>query len=337
MGNKKNVLIGFFSFFFILFCFPSPLTSDHFTPQCLQEELSSLKIASQVWLFDQELPPQKIKKLSTDYKKLRVIFRELTSLSLEIKRKTNVGASSLHREKNRTMSFLPYDENRTCGDVLGFYISASDIWTPEQIYIAAQAPLKHTVSDFWYTLIERNCPLIVTTALPVEKGEDKCYPYWKKEALPITVNGWRIKNIGEDEVLGESEEHHLTKRLFLCTHEETKKKKVITQLHYENWPDNGVPDLTLFIKLLNAVDEMKLPKELPITVHCSAGIGRSGTFIASHSLRRTLLKAKKDTATYPHFTMNIPETIFLLRMQRKSMVANTYQMQIVFQALAHEI
>lgn len=130
--------------------------------------------------------------------------------------------------------------------------------------------------------------------------------------------------------------HSITKRTFLATNQITKEERTVHQLHYENWPDCGVPYLDLFIHLLNEVDTLQPRKDSPIVVHCSAGIGRSGTFVAAHALRK-MVRTQEDTGLFRNvITVNIPKMLCLLRLQRKSLVSTVEQFQTIYEVLANE-
>lgn len=329
--------LGFFSFVLTAFCFPNLLASK---PLSYSEkgDIDSLSVASQMWLKNQAESPLKVKKISKDKKELRQIFSKLEQLTYEIKKPITHGFKRRHKSKNRNHAYLPYDENRTGKEIPGFYLSASDVITNMQHYIVAQAPLKHTVPDFWRALLHRNCALIVTTAMPIEEQADKAYAYWDDEAFPVYTRGWKIEHSHRsDEVLGTYGNHRLVRRTFSAYHRRTGERRKITQLHYENWPDNGIPNLALFSKLLDAAEESPLERHSPITVHCSAGIGRSGTFVACHSLRKGIRRARENGIKISESTLNIPEAVMHLRMQRKWMVATPGQLQTIYQVVSEEI
>ncbi len=336
---KKLVFcLGVTSLALASFCFPNFLASRPVPYSKVSQELGVFSLSSQIWLADQDLSLAKIKKQGDNRKELKKIFSRLAELTNEIKKPMDVALKKKFKAKNRNHTYLPYDENRTGREIPGFYLSASDVITHAQHYIVAQAPLKATISDFWHALLVRHCPLIVTTAMPIEFNQDKAYAYWEEEAFPVYTKEWKIEHSNKNkEILGTASKHRLVKRTFYATNRETSEKQTITQLHYENWPDNGIPDMRLFTKLLDATDSMALSKETPITVHCSAGIGRSGTFVAGHSLRKSIRKEKSNEKKLESLTINIPEAVMILRLQRKWMVATSRQLQTIYQLLGDEI
>ncbi len=320
------------------FCFPNFLASRQVPYSRASQELDGLSLSSQIWLADQDLNLEQIKKMSSDKKDLKKVFAKLSDITEEIKKPMGVALKKKFKAKNRNHTYLPYDENRTGREIPGFYLSASDVITHAQHYIVAQAPLKRTINDFWHALIVRKCPVIVTTAMPIEYNQEKAYAYWEEDAFPIHTKDWKIEHSKKtDEILGTYTNHRLVKRTFYATNKETSERQLITQIHYENWPDNGIPDLKLFNKLLDTIDEMHIAKDAPIAVHCSAGIGRSGTFVAGHSLRKVIRKEKASGKKLNTFTVNIPEAVMILRLQRKWMVATSGQLQTIYQVIGNEI
>lgn len=251
------------------------------------------------------------------------LFSKLEKMTELLKRPTTAAQSHLHL--NRYTSFLPFDDTRSCREIKDFYICASDVCTPAQKYIIAQAPIKETVIDFWKMIFYKNCSLIVTACMPIESGKDKCTPYWEKTFLPKKVLEWNLSLIHQTVLKKGSQKQRIVERVFEAYNDKTKEKRTIEQLHFENWPDLSVPDLDLFQAYLDLVDERSCYSQEPILVHCSAGIGRSGTFVATHSLRKELLSGADS--------INIPQRIYDLRAQRARLASTLSQFQFVYQVL----
>ena len=57
--------------------------------------------------------------------------------------------------------------------------------------------------------------------------------------------------------------------------------RTIRHFHFTTWPDFGVPEPPqTLVRFVRAFRERVTPEQRPVVVHCSAGVGRSGTFIA---------------------------------------------------------
>lgn len=272
--------------------------------------------------FKEEASLRRMQQISTNFQKASRLFFKLNDLSSKIFKPRVEGET--YASRNRTMGFLPYDETRTCREVKNFYISANDITTPQQNYIVAQAPIESTVVDFWQMILFKNCHLIVTACMPIESNRDRCTAYWQQPYLPSEVLGWIINFDGEEVLQNGEKKERIVKRSFTATQLFTHNRRTITQLHLENWVDYSVPSLGLFEHLVNYVDVYAEAKT-PILVHCSAGVGRSGTFVAAHSLRQEILAGCTE--------INIPQRIFDLRLQRAELVTTVKQFQFIYKTL----
>lgn len=281
-----------------------------------------------------EAPPIEIARSAKSYKKIKPGFEALKRSSRRIYRQTVVAQSAENKAKNRNGHLFAFDETRSCQDIPNFYINASDVLTPSQNYMVTQGPLDTTVADFWKAILHKKSSVIVTLVMAIEDGKDKCSSYW---TIPqIECEGWTI-TLQQEQHIATSQlipSHRIVVREFLAKN--SSETRSIKQIHYENWPDGRIPDLDLFVKLLDVVDGVADDPNMPITVHCSAGIGRSGTFVAAHSLRKEMRQANERYANQGPVRVNIPKAIFHLRCQRMGLVGSTSQYKIVYQTLAKE-
>ena len=268
------------------------------------------------WLDAQDLSQQK------DHK---AIFKQLSAISKCIKKSAEAGALPENIQKNLHSLALPFDATRTLRDKKGFYISASDVLSPEQAYILSQAPIEKTIPDFWITVLEKDVRLIVALAMP--HGESKEFPpYFVQDRLPVKVGLWTIE-FGDEQVVGVSAadpSQRIVQRTLLAKKE--AESRTITHLHYENWKDFGAPDPGLFLKLLGLLSG---EDQHPILVHCSAGQGRSGTLVVADSLLKDAKKSPPGCTLH----INIPKRIIELRMQRKGLISTKAQLEAVYKAM----
>jgi len=187
-----------------------------------------------------------------------------------------------NRHLNRYRDVYPYDHSRIviwdCDDT--DYINASLVQVPKanRKYILAQGPLPSTVGHFWMAVWQRKCKAVLMLNKIIEKGQIKCHQYW-----PINVGDTlEMPNVylsltHEDSKTGQ----HFTVRTFKLTNLKTNESREILHFHYTNWPDFCIPQSPdSFLEFLHAVrDSGSLDEDVgPAVVHCSAGIGRSGTF-----------------------------------------------------------
>ncbi|XP_071617757.1 receptor-type tyrosine-protein phosphatase eta-like isoform X2 [Heliangelus exortis] len=218
-----------------------------------------------------------------------------------------------NRGKNRYNNVLPYDISRVKlsdhNSPTDEYINASYIpgYNSKKAFIAAQGPLSNTIDDFWRMIWEKKIYSIVMLTKCVEQARTKCEQYWpdkqSKSYGDITVT------IVSEIVLPE-----WTIREFTVEKSNTPDSHTVRQFHYTSWPDHGVPETTdLLINFRHLVHEhsSQNPIDSPILVHCSAGVGRTGTFIA---IDRLIQQMEMEN------TVDVYGVVYELRMHRPLMV-----------------
>ncbi|KAL3858593.1 hypothetical protein ACJMK2_008865 [Sinanodonta woodiana] len=189
-----------------------------------------------------------------------------------------------NRSKNRYRDVSPYDHSRVVlesGD--SDYINASIIEVPEakRRYILSQGPLEHTAGHFWQMVWEQNTRAIIMLNKVIEKESVKCYQYW-----PIGEEQNEYEMFFDDvnlkvTLLEEEFKNNYFFRKLELEQSETRSKREVLHYQYVSWPDFGVPSSPItFLNFLMAVrQEGVLEHNVgPAVIHCSAGIGRSGTF-----------------------------------------------------------
>ncbi|XP_066260744.1 tyrosine-protein phosphatase non-receptor type 11-like isoform X1 [Euwallacea similis] len=265
------------------------------------------------------------------------------------------GSKPENRNKNRYKNILPFDDTRVKlknvdPTVAGAdYINANYIrWKSDdsvgnemgndpsgKVYIATQGCLPSTVADFWQMVWQDNCRVIVMTTKETERLKNKCARYWPDQNGSKEYGKIVVKN------LIESSTPHYTLREFLVSMEGTSIERKVYHYHFTAWPDHGVPsDPGCVLNFLYEVNirQEELQKELPpsqppgaILVHCSAGIGRTGTFIVIDMILDQLKKYGLDCE------IDIQRTIQMVRSQRSGMVQTEAQYKFVYLAVQHHI
>ncbi|XP_071496829.1 receptor-type tyrosine-protein phosphatase alpha-like [Diadema antillarum] len=195
-----------------------------------------------------------------------------TYLSDEAKKKE-------HQKKNRFLNILPYDHSRVKLNLHGRdpysdYINASFIngYDAPSKYIAAQGPTTASINDFWRMIWQYDCKKVIMLTNIVEGKKKKCEQYWPG-MTPCSFGEFRI-------VL---QDNQVTKNYTIRRFdvEMAGVHREVVQYHYTTWPDMGVPEqpsqLMKFIEVTRDMEEGA--SKSPIVVHCSAGVGRTGTFI----------------------------------------------------------
>lgn len=199
-----------------------------------------------------------------------------------------------NQSKNRYTDVLCYDHSRVClsqvdGDSTSDYINANfvDGYKQKNAFISTQGPLPKTCGDFWRMVWEQQTLVIVMTTRVVERGRTKCTQYWNPEpGYDVQVGGFTITTLEVDK------NRDYTISMLLITNTKTDETREVCHMLYTAWPDYGVPKsasaLLQFLSLVRQQQSKLLtsrgdtwaghPRGPPIVVHCSAGIGRTGTF-----------------------------------------------------------
>ncbi|XP_064281348.1 receptor-type tyrosine-protein phosphatase eta isoform X2 [Passer domesticus] len=217
-----------------------------------------------------------------------------------------------NRGKNRYNNVLPYDisrvklSNQSSGTD---YINANYMpgYNSKKAFIAAQGPLPNTIEDFWQMIWEKSIYSIVMLTKCVEQARTKCEQYWP-DKQPKSYGDIIVTMVSEV-VLPE-----WTIRDFTVEKSNTPESHTVRQFHFTSWPDHGVPETTdLLINFRHLVHEYNSqnPVDSPTLVHCSAGVGRTGTFIA---IDRLIQQMEMEN------TVDVYGVVYDLRMHRPLMV-----------------
>ncbi|XP_065084231.1 tyrosine-protein phosphatase Lar isoform X2 [Ochlerotatus camptorhynchus] len=259
----------------------------------------------------------------------------ITGMEMEFKKLSNVKADSsrfvtanlpCNKHKNRLVHILPYEASRVCltpirGVEGSDYINASfvDGYRYRNAYIAAQGPLQETAEDFWRMLWEHNSTIVVMLTKLKEMGREKCFQYWPHERS-VRYQCYVVDPIAEYNM----PQYKL--REFKVTDARDGSSRTVRQFQFIDWPEQGVPKSGEgFIDFIGQVHKTKeqFGQDGPITVHCSAGVGRTGVFI---SLSIVLERMQYEGV------LDVFQTVRILRSQRPAMVQTEDQYQFCYRA-----
>uniref|UniRef100_K1QP19 Receptor-type tyrosine-protein phosphatase mu n=1 Tax=Magallana gigas TaxID=29159 RepID=K1QP19_MAGGI len=210
-------------------------------------------------------------------------------------------------------------QNMTCNHINGTCNGACNTYR-QPAYIAAQGPIVSTIEDFWQMVWQEDVYVIAMVTNLSEGGTIKCAKYWPDNT------GDKIKI----DIFGIQLDSEKTYSSFLIhqlqlTNLKTKASRQITHLQYTSWPDHGTPDpLELLMYHQYVTKAMRKHPENKLLVHCSAGIGRTGTFIALDALYRHGIKEG---------SINIVEYVHTMREDRMNMIQNLDQYKFLYRAL----
>ncbi|XP_040284893.1 receptor-type tyrosine-protein phosphatase H [Bufo bufo] len=199
-----------------------------------------------------------------------------------------------NRTKNRFINVLPYDHSRVKLSIMNGistsdYINANYMpgYNSTKEFIASQGPLPNTTSDFWRMIWEHQVNTIVMLTNCMENGRVKCEHYWPLDYTPCTYGDITV-TVTSETILSE-----WTIGDFSIKHAKEPGIKYVRHFHFTAWPDHGVPDSTSsIIQFRNLVREYMDERKSsgPTVVHCSAGVGRTGTLIALDYLMQQIEK-----------------------------------------------
>nr|XP_033506512.1 receptor-type tyrosine-protein phosphatase S-like isoform X1 [Epinephelus lanceolatus] len=270
---------------------------------------------------------QKLSKVETG--------EHITGMELEFKRLANTKAHTsrfvtanlpCNKFKNRLVNIMPYETTRVClQPIRGLegsdYINASyiDGYRQQRGYIATQGPLAETTEDFWRMLWEHNSTIVVMLTKLREMGREKCHQYWPAERSA------RYQYFVVDPMAEYNMPQYIL-REFKVTDARDGQSRTVRQFQFTDWPEQGVPKSGEgFIDFIGQVHKTKeqFGQDGPISVHCSAGVGRTGVFI---TLSIVLERMRYEGA------VDIFQTVKMLRTQRPAMVQTEDEYQFCYQA-----
>ena len=282
-----------------------------------------------------------MRNLRSSVEKADELFKYLHEEAAKFKTSTNVANLPNNRRLNRWHNVLPADDTRVVLNppfMSTDYINANHVIVPEakRAYILTQGPLPETVGHFWTMVWQQKSKAIIMLCKTVESGLCKCAHYWPRNtspimgtaAEPLTIHesGLKVKLL--ETTQDEASETRI-RVMELTSNEESKR--IVTQYHFQKWPDFGVPEtpdsFLNFLKLISSEHPSKA--ESPNIVHCSAGIGRSGTLcLVDSCLEKMALSGKLMEES------DVLDMLLEMRKQRDGLVQTTDQLRFAFSAIS---
>ncbi|XP_055632060.1 phosphatidylinositol phosphatase PTPRQ [Toxorhynchites rutilus septentrionalis] len=285
------------------------------------DEPSDIPLKSFSGIYD-ELVQSNKERINKEYQAINYFSEQLVNETVTF------FVAKENERKNRYLGILPYDGNRVLLEVddmiddadedVNDYINASfvDGYKYQREYIATQGPKKETSFDFWRMILQYEVESIVMLTQIVENEKIKCYQYFPRFNQQVSFRDIQVKC---------TQELNLTfyqKRLLMVTR--GNLTKAVFHYHFLVWPDHGCPSSpTDLIKFIKIVRSERKNLALPVVVHCSAGVGRTGTFIALDVILQRIQQEKK---------INIYDIVKQLRRQRVKMVQTFEQYAFLYQS-----
>ncbi|XP_073786318.1 phosphatidylinositol phosphatase PTPRQ isoform X2 [Danio rerio] len=259
---------------------------------------------------------------ANDNAKFQEEFAELPKLLQDLA--TSDADLPWNRSKNRFTNIKPYNNSRVKllsepGMPGSDYINASFVsgYLCPNEFIATQGPLPSTVADFWRMIWETGTKTIVMLTQCFEKGRIRCHQYWPEDNKPVTV----FADIIITKLTEDVRPDWTVRALKVERH---GSYMIVHHFNYTSWPEHGVPESSsTLVQFVKAVRSNRGHENTTIVVHCSAGVGRTGVFIALDHLIQHL----RD-----HEFVDIYGLVAELRSERMCMVQNLAQYMFLHQS-----
>ncbi|XP_077994494.1 tyrosine-protein phosphatase non-receptor type 5-like [Glandiceps talaboti] len=267
------------------------------------------------------------KQLRNSLKNVRALHEEFWDIPMNYPESIDVPGSGT---KNRYRTILPNPHTRVVlpeisDDPLSTYINANYIrgYDQEEVaFVATQGAMPHTVNDFWRMIWFTNSPIIVMITKIKERNKVKCEHYWPhKQGVYGDIEVIVDRTIRKD--------GYILRNMTMKYLDEAKSVK---HYWYTAWPDNKTPDTAKqLLELVEEVERNRFDEDGeeeqpigPVVVHCSAGLGRTGCFIAiSIGVRQLQEESMVD----------ILGIVCQMRLDRGGMIQTNEQYEFIHQAL----
>lgn len=282
--------------------------------------------------FPEQLTPKKRKRLSTEYQNLNT-ETHLSYLDQSDQYKT--GRIYSNEAKNRYSDIIPIETTRVKLEGLkNDYINANHIFIEgaDETYISTQAPLSKTYKDFWKMVWDQKSSIIVMLTDFKENGKKKASKYWDSMNKPKVFTYLEKETINDNKIdivvtlVNKIKLCSGILREFIVSKDDESRK--IFHIQYTNWGDHTKPTsikdiqvLIMYMELFREIGKLFTLNGPPI-IHCSAGVGRSGTFIACSFIKYLKLHRKK---------IDIHNIVVGLRKCRSGMVQTDEQYAFIYQ------
>lgn len=248
----------------------------------------------------------------------------------------SVDHGRLNPDRNRYTNVLPWDKSRVLLRAPNDYINASWVHLMGKRYIASQAPLPSTMEHFWQMVLDNNVKVIVML-VQLDHTADRYWPdskHREEKFGDVTVRY-------TDDTTSDEEAHYTVRKL---TVDNKEQHRDVWHVHYTSWVDFGNPHANSSIKkLIDQVSRLngqqqqqeqqqqqQQEEESPLLVHCSAGIGRTGTYMALDSIL-----SKPSDERPPISSDLVYQLVNKMREQRPGMVQRPEQYSYILQELKY--
>lgn len=271
-------------------------------------------------------------------------YQHVAALDDSIQHTVEVARSQAAHGRNRYCNVLPYDYNRVVLED-DQYMNASHISVQLPnlqrpcSYIATQGPLPATANDFWRMVYDLKVPAIVMLTNVSECGVNKCAQYYPaQEHGKARLPSFKLQ---VEQVVPFSPD--CTLRVMRLSSLSSGGVHMLSHYHFHAWPDHGTPDSSAGLRAICRSLSTARQSGNPVLVHCSAGIGRTGTFCAADILLQRLdswqscCDGEGLDKNEVEAALNIPNLVHELRRQRMGMVQTLEQYAFIYKAIVDDL
>jgi len=204
-------------------------------------------------------------------------------------------------------------------------------------YFVCEAPLPAQFEGFHHDIFTHGTVVVMLSALKEQVStfghlheKQKADPYWPELNQTLIFGALSVTTTEETPL------EFYTARTLSYTHLDTGQTKTIRHFQYHGWADHHTPNLDQFFTFRSDVHAAQPlstnwksdTTDNPIIIHCSAGVGRTGTYIAIDYL----LKTRNQTPLLDAHLINVA---VYLRQFRSHMIQTSQQAQFVLDAVRH--
>uniref|UniRef100_A0A8C8FUK7 Receptor-type tyrosine-protein phosphatase C n=1 Tax=Oncorhynchus tshawytscha TaxID=74940 RepID=A0A8C8FUK7_ONCTS len=253
----------------------------------------------------------------------RLFLQEFQSIPRIFSRNTvREAKKSCNQPKNRYVDILPckwsYVNTAVPRQNTLSYMNTA---VPRQNTLSYMNTAEETVGDFWRMVWEQQSSIIVMVTRCEESNRNKCAQYWPSPEREVEIFEGFVVKLNREEHCPD----YIIRHLSLTNKREKSAEREVTHIQFTSWPDHGVPgEPHLLLKLRRRVNAFKNLFSGPIVIHCSAGVGRTGTYMGIDAMMEGL-EAEGRVDIYGY--------VVKLRRQRCLMVQVEAQYILIHQAL----
>ncbi|XP_048257511.1 receptor-type tyrosine-protein phosphatase kappa-like [Haliotis rufescens] len=254
-----------------------------------------------------------LKQCISEKKKKASFETEFQTIPYGARHPHEAGTKPVNKAKNRFLALYAYDASRVVLADGEDYINANYIMGYDDIpmYIATQGPKPVSITDFWRMVWQEDVTQIVMLTRLMEMNKKKCERYWPDGNKSQIYGACKVTN---KNVTARS---NYTVSTFLV--QNSGNERTVTHYHFTSWPDHGVPSAPALVNFWRLVKQGDMARG-PMVVHCSAGVGRTGAFLALDYLM--------DEAESNH-RVNVFMCVSKMRQNRMNMVQTVRQYEFV--------